>query len=410
MGGGGDTTTTTTASPWSGAENFARTTIGLGEQMPGYWARQYPNFENAGGVSYQGSRVAQFAPDQIEAMNQIRESSRNQTPAFQAGQNWLTNTLQGSRTNAVAPEVSNAYYSAIAPTYQGDYLQPAQSAMNTAWGKAYNPTISGQYTDAIAPSVSEAWQQAYQPTIQGQYLNPSSNQALGRYVQSAIDPITENYLTNVIPQLRTTANKAGMRGSDIEALYMNQAGNDYMRNVGNTAASMYAPAYESERGRQMQAAQYPSDRWNQERQLQMAAAQYPSGIYGQERQLQMQAAQYPTELYQYERNLEQNALPQATDYWNQLYTASGNLAAGGEEQQKLTQANLDAQRQSYDENKWDMYNMIAALGNLAYTGGQMGGVTSSTQPNYMPGLASNLLGTGSGLAGLYGMYNMLSSA
>lgn len=452
MGGGsGNTTTTTTSTPWTDAQDFARQAISYGEGMPGYWASQYPNYSSPGGVSYQGSRLASLDYDQESAMNAIRNLSQTPTNEFNYGRNWMQNTLQGNRSNTTAEGITTAWNKMINPTVSGLYTDALAPKLTAAYNAAYEPTISGSYTDPyksyadsmysqvmsptatgryVAPAEARV-NQAFgmiDPTLTGSYLNPANNSYLGQYVQSAIDPITQAYQNNVIPGIRSTANAAGMRGSDAEALYLEQAANDYMKQIGNTTASMYAPAYEAERGRQMQAAQYPIDIFNEERnrqmsaaqyptnqfnierQLQMQAAQYPTDSWNQERQLQMQAAQYPTGLYQFERGLEQQTLPAATDYWNQLFTAQGNRAAIGEEQQKFDQATLDAAQEKFDANKWDMYNMIAALGNMAYTGGQVGGVTTSSQPNYSPGLASTLLGTGSGLAGLYGAYQMLSNA
>lgn len=84
-------------------------------------------------------------------------------------------------------------------------------------------------------------QQLTQRTQAGQFVNPESNPYLPYYFQRGAEQI--------IPQIDSQAIKAGRYGSEAWGEMRGRA-------LGDLAAGIYAPAYEAERQRQVQASQF----------------------------------------------------------------------------------------------------------------------------------------------------------
>jgi hypothetical protein len=91
-------------------------------------------------------------------------------------------------------------------------------------------------------------------TASGMYVNPNSNPYLASYVKAAQDPTAEAYQRVTAPTLASQMSKAGRYGSG--AFMGAQSANETNlgRSLGDIATKIYAPAYESERGRQDAAA------------------------------------------------------------------------------------------------------------------------------------------------------------
>lgn len=322
MGGGGGTQTVyQKAEPWEGAQELARKVVGpggLGEQWWNYVQTLGPQYEEYLNMPW----VAEFTPQQQLAF-ELTERLATNPDILLPGWNYVNYLLAPERQAAVVQEMQRAYSN------------------------------------------------VFQPTIEGRMLSPETNPYLEAYAQAATRPIEEQFLQEVVPALRTQAEQAGRYGSGIYNQLMSNIASETAKKMGEVRAGIYAPAYEAERARQMEAARLPYELWPA-----LTTAQL-------------------------------QAMSPYLDLINQAYKQIGYLATVGEEQQRLNQAKIEEARQKFLSQLWDPYQLIAALGNLAFTGGQLGGTTMSQVPYYQPSLASQLLGygaTGLGLGALLGMF------
>jgi len=311
-GGTQNVTQTQTSEPWEGAAGLARSVVG-----PGGLGDWYTNY--AAGLAPEWSQylanpwVAGFTPEQNTAFELTRQIGLD--PSYlMRNYSTIQGNLDPGRSQAMEQEVLNAY----------------------------NKTIA--------------------PTIYGQMLSPETNPYLEQYAQAATRPIEQNFMTSIAPAIKSQAQAAGRYGSGAYADIMSQSIGDVAQRMGDVRASIYAPAYESERQRQMT------------------------------------AAQVPINVYDTQKQLELLSMPQQLDLMNQVFKQIGMVAGVGEEKQKMSQALLEEQQNKFMSKLYDPYNLIASLGNLAFTGGQTGGTTTTQTPYYTPGFAQNLMGN-AGTAG-----------
>lgn len=445
-GGGGNTTQVTSSEPWGGAEKFAEKFVGeggwgqtLADQY--YSPRTLGDLQankNIGSVVYPDQRVASQSQNTTDAQNATVATAIKATPyineAFQRALGWAG----GTKTDEVGQLVSNAYTQALEPTIsgsradtswsgsqdamtglsplnKGDYFQSAVEFAKPAM-EGMSPISTGAYTSSIAENVGDMWNKVQAPTAYGDMLNPNLNTALAQYAQSAIDPMRQEYLNTIIPTTRTALNAAGRGGSDTAALLEAQNNQNYMRQVGNTMASIYAPAYETERNRQMKAAGLPAEMINPMIQQQLQGAQMGQNLVQNVLGQQVQAAGIPGDMYKYLNQAQlaatapvldtyKTALNQETqgstdmsNLLNQYMKGVGNVAAVGESQDAYNQALINAEMQKYQENLWTPLDITNALSNLAFTGGSLGRTQSTQTTSPQSGLASQLLGAGAAVA------------
>lgn len=79
----------------------------------------------------------------------------------------------------------------------------------------------------------------------GAALDPRTNPGLAGAVQAGIDPLREQFLTSVMPQVRSDAILSGQFGGSEQAESTGLASNDFLRQVGNTTANIVNPAYQA---------------------------------------------------------------------------------------------------------------------------------------------------------------------
>jgi hypothetical protein len=92
-------------------------------------------------------------------------------------------------------------------------------------------------------------------TMGGKYLNPSSNPQLQNYYKAAAQPMVAEYQTATAPSNMAAAQQAGMFNSNA---YADKALMDQYslgNNLQQLAANIYEPAYQFERGNQLQTQQ-----------------------------------------------------------------------------------------------------------------------------------------------------------
>lgn len=89
-------------------------------------------------------------------------------------------------------------------------------------------------------------------TASGDFLG--SNPYLDSVFGTGQRELNEQFQQTVMPELNATFGAAGRSGGGLHQLYAGQAAGDLQDATGDLFGSIYAPAYESERNRQMQAA------------------------------------------------------------------------------------------------------------------------------------------------------------
>lgn len=198
-------------------------------------------------------------------------SSNPQDWAYQAAQAALAaGQYLGPNYN---PGVPYPYLSQLPATYSPEeYWYNAVNPSPTdymTWGDINHPTITSQIAPmneqqkaslqqianwANAPNqmINTANEQLVN-TMGGGYLNPQTNPFLAAYANQAMGDVSNNFLNSVMPQLQSSAQRAGAGLGSADALLQGEAMSAFGDTLAKTAAQIYNPAYESERQRMMQA-------------------------------------------------------------------------------------------------------------------------------------------------------------
>tara|TARA_R100000808_G_scaffold418_3_gene2276 strand:+ start:4980 stop:6050 length:1071 start_codon:yes stop_codon:yes gene_type:complete len=178
-------------------------------------------------------------------------------------------------------------------------------------------------------------------TMEGEYLSPESNPYLRQAYEQAARGVGETFRDYTMPNLQSEFASAGRMGSGALADRTQRNEEAFGRTLNELATGIYAPAYESERDRQLKAMQYAP-----------AAAE-------------MQ------------------------------YLDPRMLALSGQEREQYRQAQLNEQMRKYYERQGQPYDALAAYGNMV-TGGNYGGSQTMTASS-KPGISDWI---GLGLGGL----------
>ena len=151
--------------------------------------------------------------------------------------------LQPSLTNLY--NSANQWYNSAAPEYySGSTLSPLSDATTGAQGAGINRAWFGN-------SGMRLGQGELNKTIGGGYLN--SNPYLNSMFDAASSGVGRQFSQNVLPGVASMFSGAGRTGSGAMAGAVDNATRAYGDTLGNMGANIYGGAYESERGRQMQA-------------------------------------------------------------------------------------------------------------------------------------------------------------
>ena len=130
--------------------------------------------------------------------------------------------------------------------YQGPTLAPVTDEQNTALDLG---TLLGSSNLGLGRNSINLGQD----TAAGKYLDPSTNPYLRAATDAAIRPITQNFNENILPQIGGAAQDAGAYFGSQQLKLKNQAARDYLQQVGDTSAQIYANQYQQERQLQQQA-------------------------------------------------------------------------------------------------------------------------------------------------------------
>ena len=357
-GGGGGTQTT---EPWSGQSPYLTDVFRQAQNVYRQGPQQY----------YPGSGVAPFSPQTQQAFDLTTQRALGGSPQQAALGGYITDTLGqanidpnqiAQRASQAAGNVGRAQQFLTAggqPTslnaasqFAGSALNPFTGALQGATGYRSlgeaNQTIGGPSEGALPASqqfVSQALaggpqnagqalalgQGAISPEAAGQLGATASGQFLGSnpylddVFQNAASRVTERFSEDVLPSIAAQFGAAGRTGSGAQALTTGRASGELTDSLGQLASSIYAPAYEAERGRQTQAA-------GQLGQLGVAGGQLGADLLGRQQGI----AGLGGDLYSRQNQAELGRLGQATNLYlgerglgQQAAQAGGQLGLGG---------------------------------------------------------------------------------
>lgn len=313
---------------------------------------------------YPGERVADFTPAQLQAQQMATQNATDVNPMRTEVDRIMAEYLaQTDLTGKNAASPANlGYRTTSAPP--AVYLSGA--GRGGEWGGGEG-------------------QSEMEKILSGYYLNTQTNPYLEGMVNTQISPVMQNFLTQTIPSLNTSAVQAGRYGSGAWSGLLGQAGANTQKNIGDIAANIYGQNYQSERDRMLQALglrnQYNIAQMN----AQTAGASAAGTNAIRQAELEMQRKQNEFSNFY---NIAQNLIPtQEQMGWNDI----SQLAQTGLTQQQQNQKEIDSLMQVFSENANAPYNqMINYLNPLLSIAGQGGGKLSG---------AVGGSGGGSGLVG-----------
>jgi hypothetical protein len=293
---------------------------------------------------------------QQQGMGMIQRAATDPNSAGNAAATSLQNIMQGG---------------AYTPSYLGGAM---------AQNNAGTPGIQGAMTGPEAQQMAQ--------TAQGAYLG--GNAALNDVYNTAARKATETYQQATMPGIRAGAQGAGMGASSRNALAQGQATGMYGQGLQDLAGQIYAPAYENERNRMLQAAQAGQ------------AGQYQgAGMLqsGQENNLQrlLSGANLQSQNNQFNTNAQLQAAQLAPNASN---WGANQLMSLGAINQGQNQNELNAMQNYWNQYQQAPWNRLGAYsGSL---GGGTGGTSTTTQQAGGGGLLGGLGGaaTGGALAGM----------
>ncbi len=240
MGGSRDQTSTQESTPWEGQQPFLEDLFSQGQQLYQQGPQQY----------YPGQTVAPFSPQTMMGMDLMTQRALGGSPQQSMFGNYLMNQLgqQNIDPNALYG-YGNQAMGGIAP---GQNMMMGAGADPLAGGV---PNLSGGSGEAQPLSGSLPQLSAGQlgTTAQGGYLG--SNPYLDQMFDTAAGRAGEAFNEQTMPGIQATFGGAGRTGGGIQQQVGQNAARQFGRDLQGMASDIYAPAYESERDRQIQAAQ-----------------------------------------------------------------------------------------------------------------------------------------------------------
>lgn len=261
--------------------------------------------------------------------------------------------------------------------------QAAGTPVSDLYGQAQT-AMSNQLTNPFGAAGNTA-QQYMTDTATGKYLSPDNNPYLEGMYNAAARRATTAFNTSTLPSLTAQFSASGRYGSGAQEAVAGRAADSLQQNLTDQAANMYGQAYESERGRQQQAAAGLADYGNQQSTaIARAAALTPQVAEAGNSALASRAAMLNQVGSQYQ-NLQQ-----------QLY---GNLAAGYQGRQQAPYNQLNAYN-SYVTGNPTMMQQAGGGGGGGGVQGAVGGAAAGAAMGSVAGPYGAL--AGAALGGIYG--------
>ena len=157
--------------------------------------------------------------------------------------------------------------------YQSDYLDKLYSRADQLYGRGGINPYTGQTVAGMSPERDQALRmtadramagtpfldtmnQQLEATMRGDYLSPESNPFLRSVYEQAARGVGETFRDYTQPQTDAQAVMAGRYGSGMLNDQRSRNEQNFGRTLNELATGIYAPAYEAERSRQLDAMRY----------------------------------------------------------------------------------------------------------------------------------------------------------
>jgi hypothetical protein len=218
-----------------------------------------------------------FVPRPTAGLSQEQQSAMGAVGGMVGGATGTSGTANTFLNNLIGGQ------NQITPTQtQAAQINPLAQvqAQQAGTEKAYADRAQAQQATAQQGQASQATAQQTGATQQAQSQNAQADQSksgkinfgytqqltdmvntnnqnpyLAKMVAAAIQPVSENYRSTVIPTLQSGAQAAGRYGGSANDFLTNMAATDYERNIGDLSTKMYGTAYENDMNRALQAMQ-----------------------------------------------------------------------------------------------------------------------------------------------------------
>ena len=361
---------TSTTEPWGAIQEPLKETYQQAQELYN---------QGVGFTPYSGPTYAGLTGTQQTAMQGLLDKLQAGQTAGQTAESYVGGMLSQPTTELY----TNQYVTGGAGAIPGsEYLSQAMgSAMGSPSGALLEKTVSGGYL-------------------------PGSNPYLDEVYDSIVRQTKESFTEDILPTIRQGATQAGMYDSSRRALAEGSALGDVGAQLASTAANLYGGAYESERDRQMQAAQLGLGSEEAMLSRLLSGAGLETSLSEAQKGRELEAGSLLSQLYDAAKGRELSAAslaPQLTGFGEQYAMNLGGI------EQALNQQELDARQQFYEQQQMAPWQRLAAMSDI------LGGVPSGQQTastSYQPTGSTNtglgVLGgasTGAGLGALLGLSN-----
>jgi hypothetical protein len=347
-GGGGTQTTTSNAEPWKASQPYLTDAMRQAQQLAGR------------GVGGMPSTVAGFDPATQAGLGMIENRAGQPDPLAGQAQNAV-----GGLLGAVNPGAGYV-----------DQVATGQTPLGSTQGRGiFDAVARGQGINPNLDPIAAGGLDTLGATARGDYLN--SNPNLDRAFDAGARKITDAVSSRFFGQ-------GGGSGYQQRIL---------QEGLGDLAAQTYMPAYENERGRQMQASGLLPQLQQQDIATRLGAGGLLEGVAGQDVATRMGAADLSGNLQG--RNAATTAtgvglLPGLRDYQN---AGAQDLLTVGATRENLQNEQLADQMMRYQQPWNDLMNYSGVLSGF----GGLGGTQTSTGPKQR---TNPFLGAAAGAAGL----------
>ena len=278
--GGGYEQGSTQSGPWEGQQQYLSDLFAAGRQLTSgkNLAGNDVITNQANGKG--GYNPSQFAKEWLN--NPMAYKYFGYDEVRDPGTNELTSLKKNTAQNAVAPFdptqmiakeaiERRAYNNPLNTAAKGATLSilGGENKINpnlmTSANIGYNPNMLAANVDSVnvgnvrpmeASSIEDlnfAGENELNRTAQGGYLEGGGNPYIDPMFKAATRQLDDRFTRNIIPGIDSSAELSGRFGSDIWNSQRQDANRDYLNSLDDLAAQMYGSAYETERGRMMDA-------------------------------------------------------------------------------------------------------------------------------------------------------------
>lgn len=406
-GGGGYEQGSTSTGPWKGQESYLTDIFSTGRKM-------------STGKNLKGEDILS-GPENLKIWNPETQSYNQVSSNFK--DTWLDSPLayqyygytpqRSAETGALTGINKRAGQDAVAgfdPLQTEAQIKIAQRARDNPLNRQAQSSVLGimsgedkvdpytmnaaniNYTPNMLPwqmgDVNYAGKSELSNTAEGDYLKGNANPYLDPMFEGASRQLNRNFNRNIIPSIDSSAELSGRYGSDVWRNMRGDANADYLNSIEDLAASMYGGAYESERGRMMDAQQLGAGLASDVAKTNALLGQESGALNTQlglqkglaEAGFRQEANKFnPEMMYRAQSENLGNVMNMAQFAPNlalQDYEDYARMAAVGEERRAMDQANRDQMIRA-----WEFYNQepIMRLGNYSnLVSGSYGGTTNSS--------------------------------